>query len=74
MDKRELVYATLKRLFALQSLKGESATAVIRKLGGAPRSGARNTESGGRKNYGNAPKLNYQLMSLSIYLLSLQNP
>jgi hypothetical protein len=40
---------------------------VIPKLGGAHRSGA-------RKNYGNAPKLNYQLMKLSIYLLSLQNP
>jgi hypothetical protein len=48
--------------------------AVIPKLGGANRSGARNIESGARKNYGNAPKLNYQLMKLSIYLLPIQNP
>jgi hypothetical protein len=38
---------------------------VIPKLGGTHRSGARNTENGGRKNYGNAEKLNYQLMKLS---------
>jgi hypothetical protein len=36
---------------------------VIPKLVGAHRSGE-----------GNAPKLNYQLMKLSIYLLTLQNP
>jgi hypothetical protein len=41
--------------------------AVIPKVGGAHRIGA-------RKNYGNAQKLNYQLMKLSMYLLTLQNP
>jgi hypothetical protein len=40
---------------------------VIPKVGGAHRSGA-------RKNYGNAPKLNYQLIKLSKYLLILQKP
>jgi hypothetical protein len=47
---------------------------VIPKLGGMHQSGARNIEIGARKNYGNAPKLNYQLMKLSMYLLTLQNP
>jgi hypothetical protein len=44
---------------------------VVPKLGGAHRSGARNTENGARKNYGNAPELNYHLMKLSIPLLTL---
>jgi hypothetical protein len=51
-----------------------SFTPVIPKLGGAHRSGARNIESSAVKNYGNAPKLNYQLTKFSLYLLTLQNP
>jgi hypothetical protein len=45
--------------------------AVIPKLGESHQSGAQNTENGTHKNYGNAPKLNYQQMKLSIYLLTL---
>jgi hypothetical protein len=40
--------------------------AVIPKIGGAHRCGERNIESGARKNYGNSPELNYQLMKLSM--------
>jgi hypothetical protein len=56
--------ATSSNMFLVNS---SSTRAVIPKLGGVNLSGA-------WKNYGNAPKLNYQLMKLSIYLLTLQNP
>jgi hypothetical protein len=49
-----------------------SSRPVIPKLGGAHRSGAQNIESGARKNDGNAAKLNYQLMKLSVYKLTFQ--
>jgi hypothetical protein len=58
-DTHDWILATCSRAFS----------AVIPKLGGA-----QNIESGVHKNYGNAPKLNYQLMKLSVYLLTLQNP
>jgi hypothetical protein len=41
--------------------------AVISERGGVHQSGA-------HKNYGNAAELNYQLMKLSVYLLTLLNP
>jgi hypothetical protein len=47
---------------------------VVPKLGGAHQSGAQNIESDARKNDVNAPKLNWRLMKLSIYLLTFGNP
>jgi hypothetical protein len=47
---------------------------VVRQVGGAHRSGARNIEDDKRKLKVNAPKLNCQLLKICIYLLTLSDP